>query len=104
MNIINGILENITGMDNLSDQVIATDFLISVKSGIRNYGIAITETTSKEVRTVLRKQLQEAITTHEIITNYMIKRGFYHAYNSAEQISLDMQTAATAINLANTLM
>lgn len=104
MNIMNGILESLTGMDNLSDQVIATDFLISVKSGIRNYGIAITETTSKEVRTVLRKQLQEAITTHEIITNYMIKRGFYYAYNPTEQISLDMQTAATAINLANTLM
>jgi similar to spore coat protein len=104
MNIMNGILESLTGMDKLSDQVIATDFLISVKSGIRNYGIAITETTSKEVRTVLRKQLQEAITTHEIITNYMMSRGFYHAYDPVEQINLDLQTADSAINLTNTLM
>lgn len=104
MDIMNGILERLTGLDKLSDQVIATDFLISIKSAIRNYGIAITETTNKEVRTVLRKQLQEAITTHEIISNYMIKRGFYNAYDPAEQVRLDLQIAAAALNLKNTLM
>ena len=101
---MNGILESITGMSNLSDQVIATDFLISVKSGIRNYGIAITETTSKEVRSILKKQLQEAITTHEIITNYMIKNGYYHAYNPSEQIRLDLQVADTALDIAKGIM
>lgn len=101
---MNGIIERLTGLDRLSDQVIATDFLIAVKSGIRNYGIAITETTSREVRETLRMQLHDAIRTHEIITNYMMKNGFYHAYNPKEQYIVDMKVTDTALNLANGLM
>lgn len=37
------ILGSIANMVGLSEQVIATDFLVSVKSAIQNYGIAITE-------------------------------------------------------------
>jgi similar to spore coat protein len=99
-----GILERLTGMDRLSDQVIATDFLISAKTGIRNYGVAITETTSREVRETLRMQLHDSIKTHEAITNYMMKNGFYHAYNPQEQYIVDMQTTDTALNLTNGLM
>jgi similar to spore coat protein len=50
---MNGLIERLTGLDRLSDQVIATDFLIATKTGIRNYGVAISETTSREVRDTL---------------------------------------------------
>jgi similar to spore coat protein len=101
---MNGLIERLTGLDRLSDQVIATDFLIATKTGIRNYGVAISETTSREVRDTLRLQLGDAIKTHEVITNYMMNNGFYHAYNPQEQYQLDMQTTDTALNLANGLM
>lgn len=97
---MNSIIEKLTGMDKLSDQVIATDFLISAKSGLQNYAVAITEATSPDVRAVLRKQLNDAIMTHEIITNYMMKKGYYHAYNLDEQFKVDMQTTDTTLNLA----
>jgi similar to spore coat protein len=96
---MNVLLESLTGMDKLSDQVIATDFLISAKSGVRNYSIALTETTSKEIRATLRKQLNDAITTYEIISNYMLKKGYYNAYDLEEQYKIDMQTTDTALKL-----
>lgn len=45
---MNGLIETLTGMDKMTDQVIATDFLISAKSGVQNYAVAITETTSQK--------------------------------------------------------
>ena len=96
---MNALIESLTGMDKMSDQVIATDFLISAKSAVRNYSIALTETTSQEVRTVLRKQLNDAIATHETISNYMMKKGYYNAYDLQEQYKVDMQTTETALKL-----
>lgn len=97
---MNSIIESLTGMDKMSNQIIAMDFLINAKSGIRNYAAALTEATSPDVKIVLRKQLNDAILTHEIITNYMINKGYYHAYNLDEQFKVDAQTTDTALNLA----
>ena len=96
---MNAIIESLTGMNKMSDQVIATDFLISAKSAVRNYSIALTETTSQEVRTALRKQLGDAITAYETISNYMMKKGYYNAYDLQEQYKIDMQTTETALKL-----
>lgn len=96
---MNAIIESLTGMDKMSVQVIATDFLMAAKSGVRNYSIAITETTSPEVRTILRKQLNDAIAAHEAITAYMMKKGYYHPYDLQEQYKVDMQTTDTALSL-----
>lgn len=97
---MNAIIENLTGMNKLSDQVIATDFLIAAKSAVRNYSIALTETTSQEVRKVLRRQLGDSIATHETIADYMMKKGYYNAYNLQEQYKVDMQTTENALNLS----
>ncbi|AGX43860.1 spore coat protein F precursor [Clostridium saccharobutylicum] len=96
---MNGLIETLTGMDKMTDQVIATDFLISAKSGVQNYAVAITETTSPEVRLVLRKQLEDAIVTHDKISNYMMEKGYYHAYNMQEQLKVDINTTDVALNL-----
>ena len=40
-----------------------------------------------------------AIGTHERITNYMMDKGYYHAYNPQEQIGVDMKAAETLIDL-----
>lgn len=96
---MNSIIESLTGMNKLSDQVIATDLLISAKSAVRNYSIALTETTSQEIRTVLRKQLGDAIVAYETISNYMMEKGYYNAYDLQEQYKIDMKTTETALNL-----
>ncbi|WP_409177142.1 spore coat protein [Brevibacillus fortis] len=94
-----GILQSLAGMGGLTDQVIAMDFLISAKSGVRNYAMALTETGTPEIKSTLTKQLEEAIDLHEKISLYMIERGWYHPWNVTEQIQLDQQNIQTALNL-----
>ncbi len=93
------LIQNLAGMGNITEQVIATDFLLAAKAGVRNYSAAISEATSPEVREVLRRQLHTAIETHEKIFNYMMNKGYYYAYNPQEQIAIDMQTSDTVLNL-----
>ena len=38
------------------------------------------------------KQLDEAIVSHEKISNYMVQQGLYHPYHIPEQIQLDLKT------------
>ncbi|MCM3765996.1 spore coat protein [Neobacillus niacini] len=90
-------------MGGLTDQVIATDFLISAKAAVRNYSVANTETATPELKAALRAQLNDAIATHENITNYMVAKGFYHPHNLSEQLQLDLSVGETAINLAQKL-
>jgi similar to spore coat protein len=101
---MNALIESLTGLDKLSDQVIATDFLLAAKTGIRNYTAALTEVASPEARQVLKKQLETAILTHEKITNYMMKNGYYHAYNPQEQFKVDMKVTDTALGLARNFL
>lgn len=93
------ILQNLAGMADMTEQVIATDFLLASKAAVKNYAVAISEVTTPEVRAVLRRQLSVAIDTHENITRYMMNNGYYHVYNPQEQLRLDIKTADTALKL-----
>ncbi len=97
---MNHLIQNMVGMGGLTDQVIATDFLISAKAGVRNYTVAITEAATPELRSVFREHLRAAIQTHENITNYMVSRGFYHPHNLSEQLTVDFTASDTALQLA----
>jgi similar to spore coat protein len=91
-------LQNIAGMGAMTDQVIATDFLISAKSGVINTALAITETATPELKAALREQLRDALETHEKITNYMISRGYYHPHDLKEQLQVDINATQTVLN------
>lgn len=94
-----GILQGMIGMGGMTDQVVAMDLLISAKSGVRNYAMALTETGTPEIKATLTKQLEEAIDLHEKISTYMIEQGWYHPWNVVEQIQLDQQNIQTALDL-----
>jgi similar to spore coat protein len=96
---MNSLVEYMTVMDVLTDQVIAADFLISTKSGIMNYALALSETTTPSVRTVMKNQLDQAIAMHGQISDLMIKHGWYSAYDINQQIQLDMKNADKALYL-----
>ncbi|WML40958.1 spore coat protein [Neobacillus sp. OS1-2] len=97
---MNQLLQNLMGMGGMTDQVIATDFLISAKAGVRNYAVAITETATPELKAALRAQLNDAIATHEKITAYMMAKGYYHPHHLGEQLKVDLTVSDTAMNLA----
>ncbi|MFC0215552.1 spore coat protein [Paenibacillus chartarius] len=96
---MNTILEHLTGMHVLTDQVIAMDFLIAAKSGVRNYAMALTEAGTPEVKAVLARHLDEAIDMHEQITTYLMEKGLYHPWNPQEQRKIDLQNIQTALSL-----
>jgi similar to spore coat protein len=95
---MNIILEHLTGMHTMTDQVIAMDFLIAAKSGVRNYAMAVTEAGTPEIKETLTRQLEETIDMHERISIYMVERGWYHPWNVKEQFQFDLQNIETALN------
>ncbi|MGX6445225.1 spore coat protein [Neobacillus sp. K501] len=97
---MNDLLKNIMGMGGMTDKVIATDFLISTKAGIRNLAFALTETATPEVRAALREELKNAVKTHDEITNFMMANGIYHPNDLKEQLQADLLITDTALNLA----
>lgn len=97
---MNQFIQNMVGMGGMTDQVIASDFLISAKAGVRNYTVAITEAATPELREVLKEQLLAAIRTHEEITNFMVTKGFYHPHELSQQLQVDLTASNTATNLA----
>lgn len=98
---MNAILENLTGMDALTDEVIAADCLFSAKAGVRLSAQALTETATPELRALMRRQLQAALELHENITKAMMEKGWYHPYNMDEQIDVDTRRANNALDVAD---
>lgn len=83
----------------MDDLAIATDMLLSAKSAVRSYAIALTETATPKVHKVLKAQLEVAIDTHQQIAAFMIENEMYHPYDIAEQIDHDKKKAETALGL-----
>ncbi|AXI08082.1 spore coat protein [Oceanobacillus zhaokaii] len=83
----------------IDDQTIATDLLLSAKSGVRSLAVAITETATPEVKKVLKKELEIAIDLHDKIAQFMIEKEMYHAYDIKEQVSQDLQNGKKALKI-----
>jgi similar to spore coat protein len=96
---MNPILENMTGTAAMTDEVVASDLLISAKSGVRNYAIALTEAATDEVRVTLRRHLEDAIHMHEQVSQYMMDKEWYHVYDASQQLQHDIQNANTTQNM-----
>lgn len=92
-------IEQLMGVDTLTDQVVVMDLLMSTKSAITMYSMAATEAATPEVRATFVKHLEEALDTHEKVYAYMMQRGFYHPYNIQEQIQLDRKNIETALSI-----
>lgn len=96
---MNPIIEYLTGLNTLTDQVLATDLLLSAKNGVRNYAVAVTEAVTPEIRETLEQQLEQNIDLYEQISSYMIERGWYQPWQLNEQLQMDLDNASTALNL-----
>lgn len=87
-------------MPDKADSAIALDFLLTAKTGVRNYAMALTECTTPEVRSALRRQMEAAIDLHGQISDLMITKKWLHPYNVDDQVQLDMKSAQLAVNVA----
>jgi similar to spore coat protein len=96
---MNRLVENLTGLNVMTDQVISLDLNMAAKTGIKMYAVAATESATPEVKSTLIRHLNESVDMQERITAYLMQRGFYHPYNMVEQIQLDRTNVQTALNL-----
>ncbi|MCT4781615.1 MULTISPECIES: spore coat protein [Exiguobacterium] len=94
-----GITENLKRASKQRDELIATDLLVTAKSVVRAYAVAVTETATPEVRKVLVKQLNQAIEDHAEIAEYMIKHDMYMAYDIEKQLKHDKEKVEKAEQL-----
>lgn len=93
------ITENLKRASKQRDELIATDLLVTAKSAVRAYAVAVTETASPEVRKVLVKQLNQAIEDHAEIADYMIQNDMYMAYDIEKQLKHDKEKVANTLQL-----
>ena len=77
-------------MPEMADASFALDFLLSIKSGIHTYAIALTETASPELRKALYSQMEQSIDLHEELSNLMISKGWLYPYDVGKQVELDL--------------
>ncbi|MGM0883879.1 MAG: spore coat protein [Bacillota bacterium] len=91
---------NAEGMPDQANAFFALDFLLAIKTGIRTCAIALSETATPEVRTVLRRQLEEGLALHEELTQMMIAKKWFHPYQLDEQFQLDLKSAKTTVQIA----
>lgn len=94
-----GLIQNMAGLGDLTEQIIATDLLMASKSAIKNYAAALTESTTPEVTNALKKQLEDAINAKEKISTYMMNMGYYNAYDPKDQFAKDNEAADNVMKL-----
>lgn len=90
-------LENSEGMRQMADSSFALDFLLTIKNGIRNYAVAITETTNPELRRTLVNQMEAALDLQDELSQLMIQHGWLLPYDVKEQQELDRKAADMAV-------
>jgi len=88
-------------MPEMADATFSTDFLLSIKSGIHTYAIAITETTSPKLRTAFYRQMVQMIDLHEELTDLMITKGWLYPFDVGKQVELDLKSVENALFIAN---
>lgn len=87
------------GMPKMADAAVAMDFLTSIKTGIRYYAVALTETATPKLRKALCRQIEEALDLHGEMTELMISKGWLYPNNVEKQIELDLKSADMAVTI-----
>ncbi|MRG87303.1 spore coat protein [Salinibacillus xinjiangensis] len=75
------------------------DLLAFTKSGVRNYAVAITETATPALKNVLVNQLNSCIILHDLVYQYMHKKGDYPSYDLNKLFANDIKLAQMALSM-----
>ena len=94
-------VENAEGMPALADATFALDFLLTAKTGVKNYVLALAEASRPEVRKALLNQLNSAVALHGEITTLMLAQGWLNPHDLSKQAQLDIKSAQMAQQIAS---
>lgn len=85
-------VENAEGMPELADSALAMEFLLTIKTGVRNTAVALTETTNPDLRQLYRAQIEQGLALHEEVSTFMMNKGWLHPYNYNDQYQQDLKS------------
>jgi similar to spore coat protein len=88
-----------TALSRLTDQIIASDLLGDAKAGVKAYAAALTSSSTPVIRSLLKKQLDQAISFQEQVGSYIAERGWSNAYDIGEQLKMDADMTQNTLNL-----
>lgn len=69
------------------------------KSSVRNYAVALTETTTPMVHEMLLKQMVSAVQMHYLVFSFMYRRGMYPAHDLHQLLAGDLMRARQALSM-----
>jgi len=92
-------IQNLAGMGDMTEEVIAADFLITAKEMVRKYAMAVTESFTPAVREMLARQMNDAVVMQGKIADYMVAKGYYPADDPGEQLRQDIKAAGTVMEI-----
>ena len=79
--------DNLMGNDNsLNDKDIASDMLKDSKFGISSLSKATIEAVNPQLRNLLDSQLTSAVGEHHRLSDIMVNKGWYPAYQDPQQL------------------
>ncbi|WP_409304932.1 spore coat protein [Peribacillus sp. SCS-155] len=90
-------VENAEGMPELADASLAMEFLLTVKTGVRNAANALAETATPELREAFRSQMEAGLALHGELSSFMIEKGWLHPYNLQDQYKMDLKSVKGAL-------
>lgn len=92
-------LDKLLGNDkSLTEKDIAQDMIKDSKFGVTSLTAAVAETTNPELREILKTQLDKAVGEHFELTDMLINKDWYPAYEDpAEQLKRDYEQAKDLI-------
>ncbi|NLP43964.1 MAG: spore coat protein [Peptococcaceae bacterium] len=93
------IIQDVAGVDFMTEKDIVTELLLTTKNVLNRYCIAIGETANPELRETLKKHINKLIDSQSNLINYAVGKGYYRPYNPSEQFEDDLKKAYTTLDL-----
>lgn len=78
---------------NVQDKTVAFDMLKDSKFCIAGVAKASAEATSPELRRLLNDALNDVMAEHYVLSDMLIRKGWYHPRNVQQQLQTDLQMA-----------
>ncbi len=89
----------------ISEKAIALDLLNGAKQAVQLYAQALNETQNQQLRTVLERQLQDALTFQQSVAQFAIQQNYYTPQAQPQQlVQQDLREAMQVYSQAGQML
>jgi spore coat protein F len=84
---------------DMDDSFYVAELLSFIKALVKGLATAITETATASLKETFMGQLKKAIQSHSNVFNYMLRNGYYPAYDLPKLLEADQKRAEEALEM-----